>query len=129
MKNLLQQKVKQRKIQHFRHKKLKNEAQTIEVPGIPERFKEVYKGLEKGEKPRGNEMSKPNRFSRSLNHQRKLKDDKQERLDDKHKQEEMRVKRDKEKKKTANFLSVKNSKGQPKLGNLMKHMCDKLGIK
>ncbi|CAG9332264.1 unnamed protein product [Blepharisma stoltei] len=125
----LKHKLGQRKVKHFKEKKIKEEAKQIEVLEAPDRFKHLYKEMSGGEKARGNELPKPNRFSKSLTYREKAKKEKEKQIKQKAYEERKKHEKEKQKFKTAHLLSAKTKKGQPKLGNLMMHICDKLGVK
>ena len=99
------------------------------IPSVPESLERLYKDLTIPESKKGNDLPKPNRFSREI----KIKENKRKDIEEQRKLKELKevniAKKQKEKKAFARLLEKKNKKGQPKLKNTLFYLCNKLGIK
>jgi hypothetical protein len=120
------QATKFKKHKKFAKAKYQKELDHTTVPQPPSNFSDLYKNLEAPSKPKGNNRSKPNRFTKQLKqNQEKLKEE-DEFLQQEQQKEQEKLKLSKKKKKFSRLLSQKNFKGQPNLSNTLIHLFDKL---
>lgn len=117
---------KQKKFRKFKHLK---EVEQVQIEPTPEQFKDLYKDVKGPEAKKGNDLKKPNRFTRELKAKEKLEQIQQEKEKERVERLKIQKLKEKKKKKTARMLRESNKKGQPRLKNTLLHLVGKLKAK
>jgi len=120
---------KKKQIASSRKKKVLQHYQEETVPEVPEKFKALYGELGTTPTPKGNDLPKPKRFKKETQQATQLEQQKLHKEQLKQQKLEKVQQNKTQRKKAAKLLASKNSKGQPKLKNVMRVVYNKLDIK